>query len=226
MTGAMAWPPRAPGTEDGKKMIRRRHFLGCLAVSLAAPLWAWQPATAEDSEDAARVFIETMADKAVAALTKVDVPREERVRRFRSLLHEHFAVNTIGRWVLGRYWRAASEPQREEYLKLFEELIVSTYVDRFTRYSGEDFAVTRTVRNSDRDTLVFSVISRPQGAEPISVGWRVRGHEGQFKIVDVVVEGVSMGQTQRSEFASVIRRNGGTVEGLLRQLRRQLGSDV
>ena len=207
-------------------MMGRRHLLGGLVILLAATVWGWQPAIADDSEDAARAFIETMADKAVAALTKGDVPREERVRRFRSLLHEHFAVNTIARWVLGRYWRAASEEQREEYLELFEELIISTYVDRFTRYSGEEFAVTRTVRNSDRDTLVLSTLSRPRGADPISVGWRVRGREGRFKIVDVVVEGVSMGQTQRSEFASVIRRNGGTVEGLLRQLRRQLGSDV
>lgn len=184
---------------------------------------ASRPAVAEESEDAAKVFIETMADRAVAALTKGDVPRDERVRRFRSLLHEHFAVNAIGRWVLGRYWRAASEDQRDEYLQLFEELIVATYVDRFTRYSGEEISVVRTVRNNDKDTLVYSLISRPQVGDPISVGWRVRGRQGQFKIIDVVVEGVSMGQTQRAEFASVIRRNGGTVEGLLRQLRQQLG---
>jgi phospholipid transport system substrate-binding protein len=56
----------------------------------------------------------------------------------------------------------------------------------------------------------------------VKVDWRLRAREGNYKIIDLMVEGLSMGQTQRSEFASVIRQNGGTVEGLLSELRKKV----
>ncbi len=66
-----------------------------------------------------------------------------------------------------------------------------------------------------------SEIIRPNGAPPAKVDWRVTRADGAYKITDVVVEGVSMAVTQRSEFASVIQRNGGKVEGLLAMLRQK-----
>lgn len=183
---------------------------------------AGQAAGTGDEGARASKFIESLADKAIAALTEESVSREKRVVRFRALLNEHFAVETIGRWVLGRYWNQATEPERKEYLALFEDLIVTTYVDRFKSYSGEKLTVTSTIPVTGGDLLVNSQITRPAGGEPLEVGWRVRGRDGHFKIVDVVVAGVSMGQTQRSEFSSVIRRNGGDVEGLLAKLREDL----
>ena len=73
-----------------------------------------------------------------------------------------------------------------------------------------------------REAIVFSEIVR-QGAEPIKVDWQVySGDSINFKIVDVKVEGVSMGQTQKSEFSSVIRQNGGKIEGLLAILRKRV----
>ena len=164
-------------------------------------------------------FIENLADKAVAALTVEDITRGERVRRFRTLLNQHFDVRTIGRFVLGRYWRRASEEERAEFLILFEDLIVDSYVDRFAKYSGQNLSVTKTEATRDDDSIVFSRIDRPGGGPPVGVAWRLRLRDGHYLIIDVMVEGVSMGQTQRSEFASVIRRNGGAVEGLLAKLR-------
>ncbi|MCP5373241.1 MAG: ABC transporter substrate-binding protein [Hyphomicrobiales bacterium] len=200
---------------------RRRLLGGLLGVSvLAATAAAVPPAAA--GEERARQFIEGMAERAVKALTVPDISRQEREKRFRSLLHEAFAVEIIGRWVLGRHWREATAEQRKEYLALFEDLIVATYVDRFKRYSGESLTVFKTVPHGSKDVLVFSRILRPTGGEPVDVTWRVRVFDGQFKIIDVMVEGVSMGQTQRSEFASVIRKNGDGVDGLLSELRKRL----
>lgn len=204
-------------------MLGRRGFnIGGLIVGLF--LWgtAMSSAATNQTGDQAAAFIEGLAEKAIAALTEESVPREQRIQRFRELLEEHFAVATIGQWVLGRYWGRATAAERKEYLSLFEDLIVVTYVDRFTAYSGEKLTVNKSMPAADGDLLVASTISRPDGAAPVEVGWRVREMSGSFKIVDVIVEGISMGQTQRSEFASVIRRNGGTVEGLLGKLREDL----
>ena len=58
---------------------------------------------------------------------------------------------------------------------------------------------------------------------PIRINWRVRRSENTYRVIDVVVEGVSMSVTQRDEFAAVIRRNGGKIEGLLSALERKTG---
>lgn len=168
---------------------------------------------------AAETFIATLAEKAVNALTQENTPRPEKVRRFRELLHEHFDVKRIGAWVLGRYWPVATENEKQEYLDLFEQLIISTYVDRFSTYSGETLTVTGAAIKGE-EALVSSRLNRPAGGEPIDVEWRLQERAGALRIIDVTVEGISMGQTQRSEFASVIRNKGGQVSGLIEELRK------
>lgn len=196
-------------------IIRREILVCCLVVLMAVP-----GARAGTLAEGAGNFITSMAEQAIATLTEEGISREKRVARFRELLNENFAVKSIGRWALGRYWRKATLAERSEYLILFENLIVTSYVDRFERYSGETLTVTKTVVKKAGDAIVYSQITRSQGIKPVNVNWRVRAREGKFKIIDVIVEGISMGQTQRSEFASVIRQNGGKIQGLLEKLRK------
>jgi phospholipid transport system substrate-binding protein len=180
-------------------------------------------ARSDEKAQQASKFIENLAEEAVNALTEPGISREDREGRFRNLLSEHFAVNTIGQWVLGRYWRTATLEERKEFLKLFEDLLVITYVNRFQRYSGESLSVEKAlVDDKSGDAVVFSQVNRPDGTPVVSVGWRLRSAGNSFKIVDVLVEGVSMGQTQRSEFSSVIRRHGGQVSGLLTEMRQRV----
>ena len=196
-------------------IIRREILVCCLVVLMAVP-----GARAGTLAEGAGNFITSMAEQAIATLTEEGISREKRVARFRELLNENFAVKSIGRWALGRYWRKATLAERSEYLILFENLIVTSYVDRFEKYSGETLTVTKTVVKKAGDAIVYSQITRSQGIKPVNVNWRVRAREGKFKIIDVIVEGISMGQTQRSEFASVIRQNGGKIQGLLEKLRK------
>ena len=142
---------------------------------------------------------------------------------FRTLLYAGFDVPYIGRWVLGRYWNSANDAQRTEYQKLFEQLIVNTYAERFVEYSGETFKITGINPAGEADSMVTTQIVRPNGP-PVNVSWRVRKSGADYKIIDVVVENVSMGVTQRQEFASVIEQNGGRVDGLIQALRQKVGS--
>ena len=114
------------------------------------------------------------ADRAIDALTDNGVPRVERIRRFRAILDRDFDITTIGRWVLGRYWRSATQTERSEYFELFERLIVANYVDRFSRYSGETLEVLRAQAKGKNDVIVSTRMIRPTGGEPVDVAWRVR----------------------------------------------------
>ena len=190
-------------------------LVGLVLVAAAGP----PVEGATDAEARASNFIDALAGDAIEALTVSEVPRPERIARFRTIFNDHFAVAAIGKWILGRHWKRASPDEREDYLVLFEDLIVVSYVDRFAEYVGERLNVTRTVAVDSANVTVFSEIMRPTGGPPIRVDWRVGSLDQDLKIVDVVVEGTSMSATLRSDFGSIIRRKGGQVAGLIAEMR-------
>jgi len=177
-----------------------------------------RPASGAVTVPEASSFVSRLAERAIQGLTNKDISTEERTQRFRQLLTEGFDVPQIGRFVLGRYWRVATEDERAEYLKLFEDFIVANYANRFGEYAGENLKIGAGSRTGDGDVIVYSELIRPSGA-PVKVDWKLRPEGGAFKIVDVAVEGVSMTITQRDDFSASIQRNGGRVEGLLSMLR-------
>lgn len=195
-----------------------------LAAACAAGLLLALPAAADPSISPSE-FIASLGDRAVSALTGPELSGAERETRFRELLDTHFDVPTIGKFVLGRYWRAASDEEKQEFLGLFEELLVKSYAKRFAEYSGESFEVRAVREEPDGFALVQSLVVRPN-AENIRVDWRIRANEAnEFRIVDVIVEGLSMAVTQRDEFAAVIQSKGGKVAGLIETLRSKVGRD-
>ena len=185
-------------------------------------------AIAGDAED----FIRSAGQKAFTSLSK-ELTEEKRTDRFREILLETFDLRVIARFTLGRYWRTASKKQRDDYVELFEDYIVQAYLHRLGDLSGHTFEIKRSQEINARDRLVLSEIkakkSKPplhvKSKPPIRINWRVRRSENTYRVIDVVVEGVSMSVTQRDEFAAVIRRNGGKVDGLLSALRRKTGNN-
>ena len=143
--------------------------------------------------------------------------------RFHELFREDFDVPGIARFVLGRYWKTTTAEQQEEFVKLFEDYIAIVYSSQLAAYSGETLKVTGS-RADPEGAIVASEIIRPTGAPPVKVEWHLADQNGTYKISDVSVDGISMAVTQRSEFASVIQRNGGQVQGLIAMLREKTGN--
>ena len=166
-------------------------------------------------------FIRSLAQKAIGSLTNPDVLREERIDRFRALFSDNFAVRSIGKRALGRYWRKTGSEERMEYQKHFEQLMVAAYVDRFANYAGESLTIRDNRIEDSAIATVFTEIQRKDGKKPIRVDWVVGTNGIIFKIVDVRVEGVSMTTTLRSEFSSIIRQRNGMVSGLIEELAKR-----
>ncbi len=166
----------------------------------------------------AEKFIGDMATRGLKFLADPNLSHEQKISSFRTLLNDSFDLETIGRFVLGRYWKTSTEAQRQEYLTLFRKMVVEVYAKRFGDYKGQKFETRGARADGDKDTIVTSYIIPGSGPE-VQVDWRVRYKNGKYKIVDVIVEGVSMSVTQRSDFAAVIQRGGGDVSVLLAHLR-------
>lgn len=176
-------------------------------------------ASTEGAQAQAEKFIADMGDNAIDFLGDDSLSMDQKRDRFRKLLNKNFDMYTIGRFVLGRNWKNASKAQQDEYQRLFKDLIVDIYSQRFNEYQGQEFDVKGVQDVGKKDLLVTSYIVPDVGSK-VKVDWRVRDKGGQMKIIDIVVEGVSMTVTQRSEFASIIQNGGGDIEVLLDHLRK------
>ena len=184
----------------------------------SAPL-SYNLVSAERDVEAARSMIEDMGDKAISFLADTSLSQKQKEEKFRIMLNQNFDMETIGRFALGRNWKTASADQRKEYQKLFKDLVVNVYSSRFKEYEGQKFEVTSARETGKKDVTVSSLIV-PDSGPKIKVDWRVRNRNGSYKIIDVIIEGVSMTLTQRSDFSSVIQRGGGDIEVLLDHLKK------
>ncbi|MCG8359020.1 MAG: ABC transporter substrate-binding protein [Kiloniellales bacterium] len=171
------------------------------------------------SVEGATAFLKDFGDKAVAMLSQDGLSDTDRKAELRRLIKAGFELPVIGRFVLGKHWRKATDEERTEYSALFEDFLTATYARRLSSYSGEVLKVGSAREASAKGLiLVESKIERQAGAD-VKVDWRLRQTQGAWRIVDVVVEGVSMAQAQRSEFDAVIRQGGGQIQALLKRLR-------
>lgn len=174
-----------------------------------------------ETQKGAEVFISTMSKRALDFLGNAQQTKTQKSESFRRLLEDNFDMETIGRFTLGKYWKTATPQQQVEYQKLFKKRVVEMYSERFSDYKGQAFQVTGSRPDGDNDTIVSSKIIPKDGTQSITVEWRVRLKNGQHRVVDVIVEGVSMSMTQRSDFSSVIQQGGGDVQVLINSLKNR-----
>ena len=192
---------------------------GAAIVALGVSLLQPPVALAETPSE----FIEELGVSAISVLVDDSLTDGERITIFRAVMVERFDLPLISRYVLGVQWRRASAAQKDEYSALFEEFIVHIYSSRLRNYGGQSLKIKST-RAAKKDTIVTTEV-RGANTPPIRVDWRVRGNDGAYKVVDIIIEGASMVITQRAEFAAVIRRSGGNLEGLLARLRESTSPD-
>ena len=210
--------------EPCRRKLSRRNLLRRLGPGLAVVLLATAPPTAGTTWAAssgrplepgeAKGLIKSLGDAAVAMLSDKTLSGPEKIRRFRHLLNQSFALKGIARFALGRYWRRADFTQRRRYLKLFEDYIVNSYAARFGNYAGEKFVVMGESIDDRGWAVVATRIQRP-GGDPVKVFWHLRERLGAVRVVDVVIEGISMSLTQRSDFAASVRTVGGDLDAFL-----------
>ena len=203
------------------------HLLSRLPQTLAVLLLASSallssPAGAADkTPEDARNFISNLAQQAITTVAQRELSDSERNDRFRRLFVASFDLPQVSQFVLGRYWRSATPEQQQDFIKLFQEVQVLNWAQRFKDYKGENLQVVASSKD-DKGFTVDSQLNHPP-AQPLPVQWKVhQGDDGQLKVTDIVVEGVSMAITQRSDYNSMLQGNGGKIDALLTALRTKV----
>lgn len=196
--------------------MNRHATLSCFFLFLSALFLQAVPARAATGEEAS-AYIQHLGDAALEVISNNKASKAQK----QSGLEKIFAANVdfpwVGRFVLGRYWREASDAQKKRYQEYYKSFLILHYTSRFSDYSSGTFKVVTAKDDGDDEFSVGMQLQAGDGnSDPVYIEYRVRAENKGFKIFDVIVEGVSMLTTQRSEFASVITTKG--LDYLIEQL--------
>ncbi len=186
----------------------------CALALLLAPL----AAMAQTAPDA---LVRSVADDVLKIVQNDQALREGDNARMARLIEEkivpHFDFERMTRLAVGRPWREATPAQRQTLVEQFRTLLVRSYSAAYSAYKQIVIDVKPLrVQPDEDDVQVRSEIRLPGGAPPVKVDYSMVRSNSDWKVYDVVVDGVSMVTTYRNTFSDEVRRGG--VEGLIKTL--------
>jgi phospholipid transport system substrate-binding protein len=169
--------------------------------------------------EAEEKFVSNFADNAIRILGNESLDINQKNLQFTDLVMSSIDMNLISKFVLSKYWKIASQEQRDVYIKAFEEYFISSYANKLDQYSGEKIVIVSSDA-AKKFVIVKSNIVR-DGADTLKIelDWRLLTRDGQTKIIDLSIEGISLIVAQREEFQSYLSNNDGDLDALINKLR-------
>ncbi len=201
-------------------MLNRRTLL------IAACCAAWWPALvsrgarAGDLPEEASRFVAQVAEQAIGVVKRKSLSREERIKALNDILLQNFDVPAMALFALGTYAGRALAEQRDAYIDAFKSYVIEHYFARLDQI-GDVFTIGKAAPDGENVAWVQSWVGGANDSNPFRVEWRVRREDGALKIFDVIVQGSSLMWIQRTDFATVLQRNNGSIARLTELMRKQ-----
>ncbi len=154
-------------------------------------------------------------------------PVASRAETIRPVVESGFGLARMARFAVGSGWSKMSEAQRAAYVKVFTDVTVATYANRFDGYSGETFVTLGTQPGPQNTLLVNTELQRPSD-DPVALTYVIFGEGEDARIVDIYLDGsISELARQRSEYQSVMRNSGADalISGLDAKAKRLLSDN-
>jgi phospholipid transport system substrate-binding protein len=162
--------------------------------------------------DSARQLVINVSNQVIQAL-KEDPDLAERdpnaiYKLLNRIVAPHFDFDATAKLLLGPYWRKANPRQRQRFIQEFHTYLVQFYAVSLAKYKDQkiEYEPLRAPV-ADGEAVVRSIVQRQNGP-PIPIDYRMHRTGGDWKVYDVIVDGVSMVVSNRSSFAEAIREGG------------------
>jgi phospholipid transport system substrate-binding protein len=188
-------------------MIRNSVAAAVMAVTGVLSLaTAATPASVRASDTPVSV-VEQTTGRVIAILADKATSVDEKRHRVQDVVYERVDFETLSRLVLARNWSRFNEPQRAEFMTQFKEHLSMTYGRNVENYKNEKVTITGSREENQGDWTVKTKIVR-NGPDDIMVDYRLRQRDGTWRIIDVIIEGVSLVSNFRSQFQDVVASSG------------------
>ncbi len=182
-----------------------QSFIGfVIATLLLAPM----PAAAAGAGDAPRAIVDQITNTALKILGDQQLDTETKRHRIEDIVYAHVDFDTMSRLVLARNLSRFSEPQKTVFVNEFKEHLSLTYGKSIESYKNERVQITGDHEEARGDWTVNTKIVRGSGADDILVDYRLRKEGDVWRIIDIVIERVSLVANYRSQFQDIVSRGG------------------
>jgi len=172
-------------------------------------------------EDPSQV-VRKLSDAVVVVLQDKGLSADQKRTRIRDIVKDYADYETMSRLVLARNWRTLTDEQKKEFVAEFRQHLAVTYGKNVESYHDEKVQIVGQRDEGRGDWTVQTKVIRPSGGADILVDYRLRQQEGEWRVIDLVIEHVSLVANFRSQFQDIMA-NGG-IDRLLRLLREKNAS--
>ncbi|HYA91413.1 MAG TPA: ABC transporter substrate-binding protein [Thermodesulfobacteriota bacterium] len=197
-------------------MTIRRSFILLIIAVVALKLWpvsVFADSPLETIQTQVNRALEVLRDPAL----KAESAKETKEKKIWAILDGVFDYSELSKRTLAQHWKQFTPDQQEEFIRLFGKLLGSVYMDRIIAYKDEKVVFGKVTNLSDKTAEVQSEVLRPSKSIPIH--YRMILRDGEWKVYDVVIEGVSLAQNYRSQFREILTNK--PPENLLKMLREK-----
>jgi phospholipid transport system substrate-binding protein len=192
-------------------------------TSVAALLVAVVIAGAAGAASEPAAVVTKLADDVIAVLKQDGLSTAEKRERLEGMVLASVDFDTLSRLVMARNWARLSEAQQQEFKREFKRHLSATYGRRIDNYQNETVQILGTREEARGDRTVKSRINRGGGIEDVLVDYRLRQRDGEWKIIDFIIEGVSLVANFRSQFQDLMSKGG--PDHLLSALRKKTAEE-
>jgi phospholipid transport system substrate-binding protein len=159
-------------------------------------------------------FVDEVANEAITTLSKADPTDPARAAALKPILLKYFDMPGMAKHVLGAYWKKISPEQQQAFVGQFTNYIASVYGQRFKAYKGQKLEVKR-VRDEGARAVVFTAVAEGSEDAGARVDWEISNNGSDPRVADIRVEGLSLSDTHRQEFTSVLSQHNGDITALM-----------
>lgn len=178
-----------------------------LAIAALAIVPLAAAGAASTSSEAVKTVVRTTADDVIAVLKDGSLSTDQKRDKIIDIVDRNFDFGTLSRLVLARNWSKLSPEQQEQFVAEFKRHLSITYGKNVENYRDEKVVIVGDREEARGDWTVKTIIERPT-AENIKVDYRLRRRDGDWKMIDMIVEGVSLVANFRSQFQDIIAKKG------------------
>ena len=170
------------------------------------------------SFEAEEKFVSNFADNAISILSNKSLNASQKNIQFTELVMSSIDMNLISKFVLSKYWKLATDDQKKAYLAAFKQYFISSYANKLDQYSGEKVIIVSSNAAKKFVIVKSNIVRDGTDTLKIELDWRLLTRDGQTKIIDLSIEGISLIIAQREEFQSFLANNDNSLDALINKL--------
>ena len=166
----------------------------------------------------AEAFIEKLGSDIIQVVNE-EITANEKQRKLLELFQNNANTMTIARAALGSKWRTLSAETRLDFANAFTDYLVKKYGKQFDEFRGASLVLERSVDAGKRGVLVNTRLIMP-GTSPVSIKWQVWQKTDSFKLIDIIIEDISMLTMEREEIKNRLTVQKGSIQSLIDDLQK------